>query len=982
MSQYTDNTAGTTLSTGTDDYVVTGDLDTFVPVADGLTDGAEYTAKVQFADAADGADYELVVGTWDLGAGTFSRDTILKSSNNNLIVDWAAGTKRMDIVASSQMLGDMELMNDGATKKYLTVAERTNIANSKTKTDLISITQAVDLDVMEATLNAVTSGLQYRGTWDASVGTFPGGGTAQIGDFYFCTVPGIVGGQTFIAGDSCVALINNASISTYAGNWARQESTAAVASVNGQVGAVILRLAVERFSYKLDSTTPIFLVLTGQSNALGDDATGTDFNFNANVFSYQITTPVVSPTPPAMPAPADFSWQNVGSDAGAYPLTAYLPVADTSSGAPYVGYRRGGYGNIGMALADRLQRETGRDVYLLSVTLGASNLSRWQSGASGYCRIVLESFVPYVLANTPALADVTTPDIIVWGQGENNAGDAALTYKDAWIGVRNASDGLWSDLSLTSWYLMEFTPWALVNFGSYWEGTKAVNRYTDDKVQLVSAAGLPDGGTIHFTGGGLNDYGYQRMGDAVFGINPSKNLFSMQLELDRAPILGGNATFTGRTITGGTYSSATLGSDLVAGNNDITGLEAITFTSAATWTSLAPSRVSISGTHTYNFANALISPLVNFGGTHIIDQSSSVLGSGTVISAAGTVTNASGETTTFDFLPSFNSGMNFQANGGAVTQTRNFDFNSNPSYTRINSGALTCTELNHFYAAGISSAGTTVTSRHGFRAVNFANLGTLTSQAGITIDSLTAASTGNTHILFGTSTIPAGTFGIYQGNTAANSLNADLTLRTGNLTLTSGNAVLTLGNLTLTDGNINIASGNIRFDSTADLSMAIEGASFAGIGALLLRPNHLNTTEKFSLLSQSNALVLRWTPETAASGGTVSLLNDVKTSASTTGFVIQANSTATPMTSGNIIEFKSGDASNAIKAAISYKGLPGFFGVTAPTAQTTAAGRVAIGAAGATAANRSTTYTGDTGSTAYTVGDLVRALKDYGLIAV
>jgi hypothetical protein len=721
---------------------------------------------------------------------------------------------------------------------------------------------------------------------------------------------------------------------------------------------------------------------------LGDDSTGTDFNFNANVFSYQITTPVVSPTPPTMPAPADFSWQNVGSDAGAYPLTAYLPVADTSSGAPYVGYRRGGYGNIGMALADRLQRETGRDVYLLSVTLGASNLSRWQSGASGYCRIVLESFVPYVLANTPALADVTTPDIIVWGQGENNIGDAALTYKNNWIGVRDASDGLWSDLSLTSWYLMEATDWTQETFSSYWEGTKAVNRYTDDKVQLVSAAGLPDGGTIHFTGGGLNDYGYQRMGDAVFGINPAKNLFSMQLELDRAPILGGNATFTGRTITGGTYSAptlsaATLSSDLAAANYDITGLDAITFTSAATYTSVASTRITIPGTHTYNFSNAVISPLATFNGTHIIDQNALSLGMGSAFNTTATVSNASGETTSFYSFTGFSARTEFQANGGTVTQSVQYDVTSNPYYRQINSGAITVTELNHFTALGSLATGATITNRHGFRVSALAPAtGTLTSQAGVSVDNLTQGAAGNTHILFGTSTIPSGTYGIYQGNTAANSLNADLTLRTGNLTLTSGNAVLTLGNLTLTDGNINIASGNIRFDSTTDLTMAIEGASFAGIGALLLRPNHLNTTEKFSLISQSNALVLRWTPETAASGGTVSLLNDIKTSASTTGFLIQSNSTANPMTSGNIIEFKSGDASNAIKAAISYKGLPGFFGVTAPTAQTTAAGRVAIGAAGATAANRSTTYTGDTGSTAYTVGDLVRALKDYGLIAV
>ena len=59
----------------------------------------------------------------------------------------------------------------------------------------------------------------------------------------------------------------------------------------------------------------------------------------------------------------------------------------------------------------------------------------------------------------------------------------------------------------------------------------------------------------------------------------------------------------------------------------------------------------------------------------------------------------------------------------------------------------------------------------------------------------------------------------------------------------------------------------------------------------------------------------------------------------------------------------------------------GFFGAT-PATQPTAATNVHTVAAGSTtAAYVNTTYDGSIGSTAYTVGDIVAALKTLGLIA-
>lgn len=59
----------------------------------------------------------------------------------------------------------------------------------------------------------------------------------------------------------------------------------------------------------------------------------------------------------------------------------------------------------------------------------------------------------------------------------------------------------------------------------------------------------------------------------------------------------------------------------------------------------------------------------------------------------------------------------------------------------------------------------------------------------------------------------------------------------------------------------------------------------------------------------------------------------------------------------------------------------GFFGAT-PVAQPDTTGTTTGFTAGSgTAVLDDSTFTGDTGSTAYTIGDVVKALKDLGLLA-
>ena len=70
------------------------------------TPSGAFTGFTTFADAIGTGNTTFYVitnnsaGEWEVGAGTFdgtslSRDTIFTSSNNNLIVDFAAGTKEI-----------------------------------------------------------------------------------------------------------------------------------------------------------------------------------------------------------------------------------------------------------------------------------------------------------------------------------------------------------------------------------------------------------------------------------------------------------------------------------------------------------------------------------------------------------------------------------------------------------------------------------------------------------------------------------------------------------------------------------------------------------------------------------------------------------------------------------------------------------------------------------------------------------------------
>ena len=60
---------------------------------------------------------------------------------------------------------------------------------------------------------------EYQTTFDASGGVFPGGPTIIAADWFNTTVAGVVDGQSFSIGDLLIAIVDNPSNATFAGNW-------------------------------------------------------------------------------------------------------------------------------------------------------------------------------------------------------------------------------------------------------------------------------------------------------------------------------------------------------------------------------------------------------------------------------------------------------------------------------------------------------------------------------------------------------------------------------------------------------------------------------------------------------------------------------------------------------------------------------------------------------------------------------------------
>ena len=181
--------------------------------------------------ATDGTKLDTVETNADVTdtANVTSSGAAMKANNLSDLPNKSTARTNLGVAIGSNVQAYSSVLQN-TTASFLTADE--------TKVDFLTVTQAVDLDQMETDIAALENGMVYKGDWNAGSGSFPGGGSAQTGWFYYVSGAGTVNGISFAVGDNIVATTDNASTSTYASNWSKHDQTDAVQAVVGLTGSI------------------------------------------------------------------------------------------------------------------------------------------------------------------------------------------------------------------------------------------------------------------------------------------------------------------------------------------------------------------------------------------------------------------------------------------------------------------------------------------------------------------------------------------------------------------------------------------------------------------------------------------------------------------------------------------------------------------------------------------------------------------------
>lgn len=214
-------TTGNGAAGTTDTYTVWGDL--------GETINLGTFTVYNGANGVGSGD--MLASAYDTGNGTNISSVDNARKVNNLTVETAVP---LGAVFTDTVYSDTAIQ----AEVDLNTAKRTYPVGDETKVGFISVTQAVDLDAIESRVNSLDAAIVLKGTWNASLGTFPT--STQAGESWIVSIAGTVGGIVFGLNDRVIALINGASTTIYASNWHKADYTDEVLSVAGKSGAVTL----------------------------------------------------------------------------------------------------------------------------------------------------------------------------------------------------------------------------------------------------------------------------------------------------------------------------------------------------------------------------------------------------------------------------------------------------------------------------------------------------------------------------------------------------------------------------------------------------------------------------------------------------------------------------------------------------------------------------------------------------------------------
>lgn len=233
------------------------------------------------------------------------------------------------------------------------------------------------LNELEMDVGSLDSVVVLKGTWDASLGVFPGGGTAKTGWSYIVSVGGTVNGVEFTANDRIVAIKDNASTTTYAANWHKLDYTDQVLSVAGRTGDVTLGIG---------DIASLQAALDGKQAALGLAGLASQGEAEAGVVNDKAMTPLRVAQAVAAMAGGSVALQ-VFTSSGTYTPTAGMKFALVIATGGGAGGKGGGANSTagaggapgGTAIGLFISAEIGAS---RSVTIGSGGSSSNAGGAT------------------------------------------------------------------------------------------------------------------------------------------------------------------------------------------------------------------------------------------------------------------------------------------------------------------------------------------------------------------------------------------------------------------------------------------------------------------------------------------------------------------------------------------------------------------------------------------------------------------------
>jgi len=940
---FIDDAAGVTTTEGLSDPVISGQLEGHNPIIGYLVDGATYAYKQIFVDqVTNGYDYENCEGVYDSGTNTLTK-TVLTSSNNDAKVDWLPGDKAIYIVANSAMLGQWErALGNPGTNGY----------------------------VLSSTTAGVRSWIPPGvATWGGIIGTL----SAQT--------------------DLQTALEARAPL---AGGQAIPKVTVIAMTGNSQAGG-------------FGAGTPA---------GVGDPPV--PLTGNPNVYVWQAAT---SNTQTA-------AWENAD----------YVgPTISVTPGQRTVGFYKGQVGTQHLAMANKIQESEGGIVLVIPTFLGgapsdlfnpsmgdtdsmndfngdwSTNNNMWYWHCTAINNALAAAAVGTGLPDAYAIEyvdisyfDISSGNAIYTSAhagASRNMEDANTGFVTDMLAFIGAAEGTSGSSAIGGWAKQWKTRWY----------SSDVPAGTEGGAGLAVAFGTFDGNARLFNACQSllwtvpSHTGLYTTDDSILGTSDQihRNAFSQVTMGEFAAKMWLNTPQRGAKQSTGL--GITFTGDIDALGYDITGLgvlgaEEIVLTIPTTLTANNPTgHVLLTGAMTISGA----ADAVPIGLRSDIDYTFNVSGNsiyaGGLIYREDTIT-AAGASTTMPSALLLTDVTVFTANG--VNTVNGFGMGLSAALTpRVNvTGGGTVTigpsyPSYTFVEGAILETGVTSAMHVGFHSRNVTHTGTVGLEAQVWLNERTSAAQNVALLIGGTlGTVPtvSADFAMWQVNTTPWRFNGAMTLASGDFSLTSGQINVNSAGYSsdVANSGTNVAhklKTPIAFSGTTKIvgltnngtdvlyfanDGAIESIGNGTTGTLTLRPDNTLNTERLEVSSFLHSASIKWIPSTGAA-----FLNLETAGSNAAGTYVQIKLT-TQKTSGVHTQLVNGAAGTI--ASINYLGAPGFWGATPVTTKATAgvgsAGNF-VGGGGTTATSLST-WSGGNGTTAYTVNDLVRALKDIGILVL